>query len=361
MRRHVRAIPAAIVLTVWGGHVAVAQPTTDVSALVDQLDAATLEARERATQSLSELELTFDALRRAGVDFETLKAEQRSRLDHILLEQFRRTPRAGLGVQFDQNFVQGGVRLAAVVDEFPASTVLQGGDVVARVEGIDLGAYVSREGWQTLRHQILSFHPGESMDVMVRRAGRTMRVQVPLGSYVDLVNAQPLTESDYAAAWSVRRNRLGVDMRTADRVGAPRVAGAWTPMTPLDRSRYEPSLDVIAGGSPGARPTVALERIAQDARRVNSNSRIIVGRQNDPRVRVRPVQPNAPLQGAEAQRALLLQQIVQWEANRNNARQKAADPSLPEPQRSFWAEQLQNAELQLAALLEAMRELDDDQ
>lgn len=340
-----------------GAPFAAAQDQADVRTLIRDLGADTLAAREEATQRLAEIEISLPALRTMGVDFESLSAEQRSRLDHVLLERFKRTPRAGLGVQYDPQFFQG-VRLATVVDGFPASAVLQAGDIVSRVEGVDLNTFMSQEAWQALRHQILSFHPGETMDMVIRRGGQTLRVQVPLGSYADLGNAQPLTENDYAAAWSVRRHRLGVEMRSSDRIAAPRVAGVWSPMTPLDRARFEPQLGVIAGGSPGARPTITLEQMAQDARRQNVTTRIVVGAQQN--ARERPLAPGAaPAQAnAEAMRTQLLRQIEQWEQQRARARQMAADPSLPAPQRSFWAEQLQVAEMNLAALAEALRQLD---
>ncbi len=335
-----------------------AQNAPSIKTLIDLLGAPTLEVREDATETLTKQDISLESLQSLQVNFASLSAEQRSRLDHVLLERFKQAPRAGLGVQYDPQYRQG-VRLASVVENFPAAGVLQAEDIVVKAGNVDLNTFMSQDAWQALRHQILSFQPGETMDVVVLRRGQTLRLRVPLGSYTDLVNAQPLTDQDQAAAWAVRRQRHGVELRNSNRVAAPVVAGAWSPMTPLDRSRYQPNVGVIAGGSPGARPTVTLEEMAQAVRRQATAVRIGVAGDNG---RIRPVPPNA--QGnvqtnAEAMRIQLLRQVEQIEQSRNRAKQLAADPTLPAPQRSFWAEQLQAAELQLAALAEALRQLEE--
>lgn len=322
--------------------------------LIDKLGAPALDVREEATQTLIKSETSFETIDRAEIDVSALTAEQRSRLDRVWYERFKRTPRAGLGVAFDTQF-QGGVRLASVEANFPAAAFLQPLDRILSAEGASFAPFVTQQAWQAFRHRILSFDPGQTIPITILRRNNQIKMSVPLGAYSDLGRATPLSDQDYAAAWEFRRSRIGFALRDDGRIAAPASGRSWPVMTPLDRVRREPELGMIAGGAPGARPVIRLQEIAKVVRAQimaptntvirQTNPRRIVGQANiDPR----------------KNRAIVLQQIDQWEQIRAQARARAEDPSLDAVERTRWAQQVVRAEEQLAMMRQRLALLRDD-
>lgn len=346
-----RAIGAAALITAMAVSPSHAG-ASELAPLIKDLDAPDLETRNAAMHRLIELETPLDKLSEELRSFE-LTAEQRTRIDRAMFERFQRTPRAGMGVAFDGQFVQG-VRLASVEPNFPAAKLLQPLDVITSVEGTSFNSQHTQMAWQSLRQRILSFDPGQKIPMEIRRGEQRLSVEVPLGSYEDLERASIITDDDYASAWAYRRARMGVDLRDAPRIEAPRDAAVWSPMTPLDQFKMEPNLGLLAGGTPNARPAVRLADMAQIARRnVAVQSRIAVRDvQVAPRPVVAPQDPDAVKLQAQTRRELLRQQIQQWEQNLIQYRIRAADPALTEKDRSQWAQRAMDAEARLAALRE---------
>ena len=343
------------------GSDALGQQSEDPRSLISSLDAQTLVKREQATRRLIEIGLSAEDLASTGVDPASLSAEQRMRLDAVLFERFRSEPRAGLGVQFDPGFPIG-VRLQLVVPNFPAARVLLAGDIIEQAEGAVLTGTISQQAWLSLRHRILAHDPGEAMRMVIRRDGRALTIDVPLGSYADLGNAAPLTPEDLAAAWDVRREALGFSLRDPGRIAPPNTGEPWIRMTPADESRLTPNIGLIAGGTPGARAPRRLDAINAAARRADSfriqqqqQNRVI--RQGDGQVVVQ-IGPQ-PADQPEAVRRNFIMQIQQWESVRNDARDRALDPALTDLQRAQLAAQLTRAEDQLAVLRQRLAELDN--
>lgn len=323
--------------------------------LVKQLDAPTLDVREQATQTLIKAETSFEMIGQAGIDASALTTEQRSRLDRVWFERFKRTPRAGLGVAFDAQF-QGGVRLASVEANFPAAAFLQPLDRILSAEGASFAPFVTQQAWQAFRHRILSFDPGETMSVSILRRQDQIKMSVPLGAYSDLARAAPLLDQDYTAAWEFRRSRIGFALRDEGRIAATASGRAWPVMTPLDRVRRSPEMGMLAGGSPGARPVIRLEEIAKVVRaQIKAPSNTIIREVNPRRKNIGQANLDP-----RKNRTIVLQQIDQWEQIRSEARARAEDVSLDAAERTRWAQQVVRAEEQLAQIRQRLAMLRDD-
>ena len=327
-----------------------------ISDLINQLDSQRLADREEASQKLAEMDITLDMARRANVSIESLSAEQRSRLDQALYQRFKRVPRAGLGVQFDTTFVQG-VRLQAVTPTFPAAGILMPGDVVLKAQGVGFASYINQQAWQSFRRRILSFEPGEEMSMVIKRGQRTLDLNVPLGSYADLGTTTPLVDDDLSAAWSLRRSRLGFELRDPGRIKVADQTTPWPPMTPLDQTRLTPELGLIAGGAPGARPTLRIDQLSRRLKqRLVAQSRIVI-REANPRqggaaVGLRTTVPQ------NNQRQLLIRQVSQWQAIRDDAQRRASNPALNERDRSQAAQQMVRAQMQLTLIQQRLDAID---
>lgn len=330
-------------------------PADRLAALIAQLDAPTLDAREQATQTLIKAETSFETVAQAGIDVSALTAEQRSRLDRVWFERFKRTPRAGLGVAFDAQF-QGGVRLASVEANFPAAAFLQPLDRILSAEGASFAPFVTQQAWQAFRHRILSFDPGDTIPVSILRRNNQIKMSVPLGAYSDLGRAPPLSDQDYASAWEFRRSRIGFALRDEGRIAASMSGKNWPVMTPLDRVRRSPEMGLLAGGSPGTRPVIRLEEIAKIVRaQINATSNTTI-REANPRRAAGP----GKIMDPRKDRTVVLQQIDQWEQIRSEARARAEDQSLDASERTRWAQQVVNAEEQLALMRQRLALIPDN-
>ncbi len=171
-----------------------------VAELVDRLDSPVFAARRQATTDLLiRRDLTLDAAEWLLTDT-SLSPEQRLRLERVALEVFARGPRAALGIQFPRES-RDGVRIEAVLDEFPASAMLRAGDRITEADGLP----ITRQA--TFRAAILSHDPGEVMVMKLVREGEELEFGVLLGSFARLnVTASP-RPGDLLAAWTLRQAR----------------------------------------------------------------------------------------------------------------------------------------------------------
>lgn len=330
-----------------------AQPADEIRRVVTQLGAERFSDREAASERLTELSISLESIRLARIALDSLSPEHRTRLDAALFDSFRNSPRAGMGVSFDAQFALG-VRLQSIVPGFPASGVLLPGDIILQADGVRLTG-VGQQGWQSLRQRILSHDPGDSIPMVIRRGDRTVELDAPLGDYADLGNAASLSAEDMFAAWSIRRQSLGLELRDPVRIPAPTAETAWIPLTQHDRALAGPDLGLIAGGVPGSRPTLRLDQIAQAA-----NSPRLSGNRASIRM-VNPAgRPNVVVQpaiAAQDHRLLITRQLDQWRNILQDAKARASDPAIDERERSRAAVQVLRSEEQILMLQRRLSEL----
>ena len=333
------------VATVAGGvttDAAAADPAL-VREIVDRLGADDFGEREAALRALVASGVSIADLTASGIVPAALSTEQRTRLEAALFERFAASPRAGLGVQFDSAFA-GGIRLAMVMPTFPASAVLRPGDIVERADGLPLAPTAgTTQPWMPMRHRILSHDPGETMPVVLRREGRRLTVDVPLGRYDDLGNAQPISDADFAAAWSYRLTRLGLDLRDAGRLAPNADTDNWAPITQIDQPNLAPMTGVIAGGRGGNRAPKRRAEVLAGPR--DRPTRIVIRPGQAP---VRLIAPGVNIQGAS--KAELQRQIQIVSAWLRNARAAAGNPGLSPRDRADAATQVAQAEQRLTQL-----------
>jgi hypothetical protein len=130
-----------------------------------------------------------------------LHPEQRQRLLNIAMARFYSEPRAGLGFETDGQAQERGVGVRNVVAGFPAAGVLQAGDRIMAVNGVQLPNFAA------IRPIIVSHDPGDVLALSVIRGGETLNLRVPLGSFNQLRNSM-LDQSVLASAWELRSRRL---------------------------------------------------------------------------------------------------------------------------------------------------------
>lgn len=149
---------------------------------IAELDSPTLRAREQATVSLKTSPLLTLAQVERVLAEETLSAEQFSRLSGIAKEQFLRSPRAALGVQFDDFGARSseGVPITRTIEGFDSCRVLKAGDVMYAMSGVRVTSL------DDARKVITSHDPGERMTIHLFRNGEALIVRAALGDYADL-------------------------------------------------------------------------------------------------------------------------------------------------------------------------------
>jgi PDZ domain len=161
----------------------VAPPTRPMRDLVTALGDADWATRNAATTELSSApHATIDALISAVAE-KNLEPEQHLRLTNLAWERFSRTPRAALGVSFQNNFVGGmesGAVISGTIEGFDSQRVLKPGDTIysmseVRIHSMDDGKRV-----------IQSHEPGERVTLRLFREGQPVIVRVTLGSMVEL-------------------------------------------------------------------------------------------------------------------------------------------------------------------------------
>lgn len=189
-----------------------------------------------------------------------LSEEARARLSAAGLGKFSQTPRGAVGFQFG-TLLPDRVTVGELFPQFPASRMLQVGDMIVEADGFRLDGASGRFLLQCL---IVSHDPGDTMKMVVRRGAQKVTLDVQLGSFNDLQQAF-LPVGRLPMAWRLRVARITGRESEPARVEVP--AGAWTaaPVDPLKQARaerarlsQEPALEVAGGGMPRAGLDVSL-------------------------------------------------------------------------------------------------------
>jgi len=219
-------------------------PTTvqDIADLVTQLDAPELEVRERATRALrlradglgpsTDGAMTAEQELKAIIEqFRTreLSLEQETRLSLVARDLFTRTDRAGMGVSFAMELVEGGVGIAGTIRDagFFAHEVLQPGDLIRSADGLPVTTR------SEIRAAVLSHDPGDIMVLGIVRNGTPRKVDLKLGNFSQLRNAESPELRVLDAAWKLRLNReLNRDQAEVNKSARPIVSGL------LDEDRW---------------------------------------------------------------------------------------------------------------------------
>lgn len=259
---------------------------SEMDALIRDLDAPGLEARENAQGALAGNESVTLADVESALRASDLSPEQRLRLEASGRELFSREPRAGLGVRFGNPAAVGqGVPLAGVVDGFPASKLLRPGDVILSINGQPLSNQTH------MGAMILSHLPGEMLRVELERprvgpgdVGRGLAqppaeflvLDVPLGRYDDLNTGVELSPARLDLAYRQRLARKTPDRPELRVIGSGLSPSAWLRaegydaeegLSPTDRLERVPAWRIVGlGGQPPS------ELAAVDLRRGDSTA-----------------------------------------------------------------------------------------
>lgn len=226
--------------------------------ILSRLDSADASVRDKAT-----LQLLAQVYSLAEIEAELAKPElspeQVARLAIAGYSAFCREPRGALGVQFAEG--RNGVELSGVIENFPASKVLQAGDVIVEIGGHQIRGSDTWSAVGLVRPYIISYNVGEKAPITVMRDKRRVTLQVELGSFANLGN-QFLDQSEYAGAWAIRLARTRPSM-IKDVIVPAQPDGGWTPdgFSAIDLE-YKHRADaqggnvpsLVAGGVAGSRP-----------------------------------------------------------------------------------------------------------
>lgn len=196
--------------------------------LIADLGAPDIMQREEAMRILSsDTSITLTQLEEQ-LKNESLSPEQRCRISQAARQRFVNSPRPAMGVQFD-SALPDRVAIEKVYPNFPASEVLQPGDIIVSCEGEPLH---SRAAWIRLGAHIFSREPGEKVAVVVRRGSEKLNLEVALGSYSDLSTPAGPGEDRLEHAWQLRCSRC--------RPGA--APAPIDPQAPISEWSQEPSV-----------------------------------------------------------------------------------------------------------------------
>lgn len=236
-----------------GGTVAVAQ--TSVAALVADLGSSDLATREEATRVLA----SDDSLGLSGLEAAlrnpALTLEQRARLQQAAKRRFMESPRPALGVRFD-SALPDRVAIEEVYPNFPASAVLQPGDLIVECEGERLR---SRGAWVSLGAHIFSREAGETIRMTVRRGKEKMELEVGLGRFADLgADGRGPSLDRLEHAWQLRCSKFAPEPAAPIDVGMAdeewRAENSYVESQKLTRFKSQlPQVvlpSIVAGGEP---------------------------------------------------------------------------------------------------------------
>ncbi|MEX0876516.1 MAG: PDZ domain-containing protein [Phycisphaerales bacterium] len=193
-----------------------------------------------------------------------LSAEQLARLVQAARDRYMTHPKGALGVSFGTIRI-GSIEVMPIQDDerFPASAMLRGGDQIAMVGDTVI------DGSLSLRAQILSREPGDTLPVLVIRLGELIEMDLPLGSYDELTGAARMDPELMRMALMLRWQRLGIEVPRPESIGTDIGVDSWAraafpegaqpdPRDPDRRTRtalvISPEMPVSTGY--GYRPTV---------------------------------------------------------------------------------------------------------
>jgi hypothetical protein len=176
-------------------------PSERLGALIRVLDAGDFAEREKAEREIVEWrELASAELDRALGAREALSPEGRVRLERTGWLRFVRSPRAAMGISFDEANEQ--VVIASALEGFESATVFKPGDVLRTVAGRAVRSL------EDARAVIVSFEPGERVRVRFTRQGEERTAWITLGRFDRLEARAPLDSVVMLRAWSMRLERI---------------------------------------------------------------------------------------------------------------------------------------------------------
>lgn len=322
----------------------------DLDGLLKDLDADDLATREEATRALAtNTTLTMNELE-ALLGRPGLSPEQTTRLLTAARDRFVRSPRAALGVQFE-NPAAGPVVIARTFERFPAAGMLKAGDEIVAVEGRSTTA-----GWASFRPTIICRDPGDTLRMEIRRGGENIVLDAPLGRYSDLPQGRTLTAEELLRAWEARSAGY------ASSGGRGGVAVAVEP-EPVWQTRGMSAVDMEwhrrfdgesprAGMMPGGRSTGPLAP-------VETEGRAALGWNGDPRgangarvVRVGGAGPEraAPMDAIRVRLSQLITERSQMQAQLTQTRALVGGPGLGDAERRNAQLRVLNLQNQLMVL-----------
>ncbi len=182
--------------------VAYAQPGSEaIESLLEAMNSDKLSVRETAERELAALPgITLGQIERIARS-DGLTPEQAYRLRQVGRRLFDLRPLAGMGVQFQEGPSDEGVVITNTIVGFPARDVLEPLDVIQALNGQPMRTQ------NDLRWAILSRDPGDVLSLVVKRGDKILEVEVRLGRFGDLPNAQRLDKAAMAYAFGERWSR----------------------------------------------------------------------------------------------------------------------------------------------------------
>jgi|GEM_PF-4060788 len=215
----------------------------------------------------------------------TLSPERRTRLLIVARERFLDSPRAAIGIRFNQQ-EDSLVTIDMVVRGFPSFGVLREGDTIRTIDDEPIQARTD------LRSLIISHDPGDHVRMGLTRDGKDITLDVVLGDF-SMHDNPGLQRYELLQAWAIRVMRLTGD------------ADPGAVDSPLDPEGWADALEPV-----GARPrsnsrTNAMSRRAASRLAVGGQIRTpLVSHGADPAwARIRSAQGEEALQGAALEQA----------------------------------------------------------
>lgn len=206
---------------------------TSLSDLVAKLDSDDILERDRITQRLIASKAHTFAQIEEQLRSPDLSAEQRLRLMRVAKEKFAGTPRAAMGVQFDNFLLPTRVVIGKTFEPFASSTMLEEGDMIVEAAGLPTVGLGARN---MLRSVILAHEPGDKLPITVRRGSEKVKLELPLGNFGDLQNGR-MDPGDVERAWRIHAMLLNRSIREKAAAGSTIETGM-KPIRPLTEGEY---------------------------------------------------------------------------------------------------------------------------
>ncbi|MFG0258448.1 MAG: PDZ domain-containing protein [Phycisphaerales bacterium JB043] len=317
--------------------------TSRVDVMLSALSSPDYATREEATELLMQNAVEVAPALRESLAMGGLTPEQRVRVLEVLERAFMQSPRAGLGVSFDQQNRGQGAMLETVLETFPVAKTLRAGDFVIEADGRRLTSLPNQRSTGMLRQAIISRDPGEYLPLRIMRDGEEFEAQIELGNFNDL-NAPVIEYRELASAWEYRQRRL--ELRVADQTSEIDIGARWTP----DRMRLvaRPEGTSVLPGGRSALGSFRL--IAQSVLREGTLRRIMQQEQQNARVRIDPDDDGLD-------RELIFSRMSQLRDELSALQHLLGDRSLTEAERRSVSQQIMRLESQLRELRRQIDEI----
>ncbi|MFZ4573186.1 MAG: hypothetical protein ACOYN0_02235 [Phycisphaerales bacterium] len=235
---------------------AAAEPTVD--ALINGLNSDELAERERCERQLHvDGRVSLDQIERLLTSGD-LPAESLERLGRVGLSRFRLLERAALGVSWQQDASRvDGLEIAAPAkarfggEEFDSTKMLMPRDVIVALDGERVALFDSAaQNWENCRALILSYDPGDEIELRVLRDEQPMTLRLRMGRLNDLDRpAMADPTAILPKAWTYRLERRSKELRKDSKAEA----GAG----PLDSGLSRADWDRLIVGVEGAEEEAA--------------------------------------------------------------------------------------------------------